>query len=91
MHHTRAMRGGRESHLFSPVSMDCVEPLATSLEQNADQIDQDLCIASGGFHRPGVAHIRLHGMDLADPAEWLQKVRKFGPPDGDPDAIVTLG
>ena len=39
------MRGGRESHLFSPVSVDCVEPLATTLEQNADQIDQDLRIA----------------------------------------------
>src|SRR5215467_8752305 len=91
MHHTGAMRGCRECHLFSPVSMHGVEPLATTLEQNADQIDQDLRIASSRFHGGRIAHIRLYGMDLADPAEWLQKVRKFGPADGDPDAIVTLG
>src|SRR5262249_50562116 len=91
MHHTGAMRGCRESHLFSPVSMHGVEPLATTLEQNADQIDQDLRIASSRFHGGRIAHIRLYGMDLADPAEWLQKVRKFGPADGNPDAIVTFG
>ena len=49
------MRAGRKSHLFSSVSMDCVEPLAATLEQNADQIDQNLSIARGRFHRRHVA------------------------------------
>src|SRR4029079_1665876 len=38
-----------------------------------------------------VAPIRLFGRAAADAAEWLEKFRKFGPADGDSDAIVTLG
>ena len=71
--------------------MDRIETLASALEQDADQIDQDLGVARRGFHRGGMAQIGLHGMDLADAAERLQVEGEVGAAHRHPDAIVALG
>ena len=40
--------------------------------------------------RVRIAHIRLHCMDLADVAKWLQMKRKIRTADSDPDPPATL-
>ena len=35
--------------------------------------------------------VRLHRVDLADPAERLQVAGQFRPPHRNPDAVVALG
>ena len=68
------MGARRQRHLFGAVGVDGVETLPSALEQDADQIDQHLGVARGGFHRGRVAQIGLHRVDLADAAERLQMV-----------------
>ncbi len=38
-----------------------------------------------------MAQIGLHGMDLADAAQWLQKAGEFWPSHRHPNPIVTFG
>ena len=68
-----------------------VEGLRAALGQDADQVDGDAGIAHRGLDRGRVAHIGLHGVDLADLAERLQMPGQFRPPHRDPDAVVALG
>ena len=71
--------------------MHRIETLAAALEQDADQIDQHIGVARRGLDRSGIAHIGLHGVDLADAAERLQVAGEFGPAHRDADAVVALG
>ena len=91
MHQPRAMGAGSQRDLLGAVSMDRVEALAPALGQNADQIDQHLGIASRSLDRGRMTQIGLHGVDLADAAEGLEEVGKFGPAHRHPDAVVALG
>ncbi len=68
-----------------------LEGLLAGGEQDADQIDDRVGAARGGKKRVGVAHIRLHGVDLADAAERLEMAGKFGTPHRHPHARAGLG
>ena len=81
---------GRERDLLGAEMLDALEALAPALEQDADQIDRDRCVAHRRLDRGRVAQIGLHRMDLADGAERLQEPRQFRPPHRDADAIPPL-
>ena len=51
----------------------------------------DVGVARRGLDRARMAHVGLHRMDLADPAERLQMAGKVRPPHRDADAVVALG
>jgi hypothetical protein len=67
-----------------------VEALRAALGQNADEIDGGMATAHRGLDGCRVAQVGLHGVDLADLAEWLQMASEFRPPHRDPDAVVAL-
>ena len=67
-----------------------LEPLAPALEQDADEVDDRVGIARRRGDGIGVAQVRLHGVDLADPAERLQVAGQFRPAHRDADAIAPL-
>ena len=48
-------------------------------------------VARRRLDRARIAHVGLHGMDLADPAERLQMAGEVGPAHRDADAVVALG
>jgi hypothetical protein len=62
-----------------------------ALEQDADKIDHHVGVARGRFDGGRIAHIGLHGVDLADPSERLQVAGKFGPAHRDANAVAELG
>jgi hypothetical protein len=61
-----------------------------ALARDADQIDGNVGIAHRGLHRSRIAQIGLHGVDLADLAEWLQMPGQFRPPHRDADPVIAL-
>ena len=68
-----------------------IETLAAALEQDADQVDDDIGVAHRRLDRMRIAHIGLHRVDLADPADRLQMAGQFRPAHRDADAIVPVG
>ena len=75
---------------FSALGLHRVKGLRAAFGQDADQVDGDAGIAHRGLHRGRVAHIGLHGVDLADPAERLQVPGQFRPADRHPNAVIAL-
>ena len=90
MDQARADLRGRAGDGAGPRAMDRVETLARALEQDADEVDDDGGVAHRGLDRGRMAHVGLHGMDLADPAERLQMPRELGPAHRDADAVMAL-
>ena len=68
-----------------------LEGLLAGRKQDADEIDHGVGVLGRRQQRMGIAHIRLHGIDLADAAERLEEAGKLGPPDGDPHARAGPG
>ena len=91
MDHARAESGGGERGAFRAAGMHDVETLRAALIQDADEVDDDARSAHRGFDRARIAHIGLHGMDLADAAERLQEIGQFGPAHRNADAVAALG
>ena len=91
MDHARAVVGGGQRHLLGAERLHGVEALPAALEQDADQVDDDVGVAHRRLDRAGVAHVGLHRMDLADPAERLQMAGEVRPAHRDADAVVALG
>src|SRR5262249_56784048 len=60
-------------------------------EWDADRVGRYSGVARGRVDRGRMAHVGLHGMDLADPAERLQKAGKLGAADGDANAVAEFG
>ena len=90
MHHPRAVGRRRQRDRLGAERLHRVEALASALEQDADQVDQDVGAARRGLDRARVAQVRLHRVDLADPAERLQVAGELGPPHRDADAVAAL-
>ena len=76
---------------FGAPHLHGVESLRAAFGENADQVDRDMGVAHRSLDGGGIAHIGLHGVDLADPAERLQMPGEFRPAHRDADAIVALG
>ena len=87
----RAEGGGRQRHRLGAEGLYRVELLPSALEQDADQIDHHVGVARSRLDRSRVAHIGLHCVDLADPAQRLEVAREFGPAHGNANAIAELG
>ena len=67
-----------------------IEPLPPALEQNADEIDHHIGLARSRLDGGGMAHIRLHGMNLSDPTLRLQEAGKLWAADGDANTVAEL-
>ena len=78
-------------HRARAFGLDGVEALPAAFEQNADQVDHHVGIAHHRRDRLRVAHVGLHGMDLADAAKRLQMPAELRPPHRDADAVVPVG
>ena len=63
--------GGGERHLLGAERLHGVKALPAALEQDANEVDDDVGVAHGGFDRSSVPHVGLHRVNLADPAEPL--------------------
>ena len=74
----------------APLGLYRVEGLRAAFGQDPDQVDGDAGVAHRGFHRGRIAHIGLHGVDLANPAERLQVPGQFRPANRHPDAVTAL-
>ena len=85
------MRGRGERDLLGAEALHGVEALAAALEQDAGEVDHHVGVARRGLDRPRIAHVGLHRMDLADPAERLQMAGEVGPAHRDADAVVPFG
>ena len=88
MHHAGARGRGRARDARCAFGLHRVEALLAALEQDADQVHHHVCAAHRGFHRLRIAQVRLHGMDLPDPAERLQMARKVRPAHRRADAVA---
>ena len=75
---------------FGPRGLHGIELLPSALEQNADEIDHDVGLARGRLDRGRMAHVGLHGMDLADPSQRLEEAGKLGSTARDTDAVAEL-
>ena len=65
-----------------------LEALLAALEQDADQVDHHVGAAHRGLDRVRIAQVRLHGVDLPDPAERLQMAGEVRPAHRDADAVA---
>ena len=90
MHKRRGIGRRRQRHRFGAERLHRVEALAPPLEQDADQVDQHVGAARRGLDRARIAQVRLHRVDLADPAERLQMAGEFRPAHRDADAVAAL-
>ena len=90
MHEARPVGRGRERHRLGAGRLHRVEALAPALEQDADQVDHHVGAARRRLDRARVAQVRLHRVDLADPAERLQVAGELRPPHRDADAVAAL-
>ena len=68
------------SKVWSPPSVRMPTRFTTTLE-----------VAHRGLDGGRIAHIGLHGVDLADPAQRLQVPRQFRPAHRDANPVVPLG
>ena len=78
-------------HRARAFGLDGVEALPAAFEQNADQVDHHVGIAHHRRDRLRVAHVGLHGMDLADAAKRLQMPAELRPAHRHADAVVPVG
>src|SRR6185437_2132973 len=91
VHEARAVQRRRLGDRLGALALHGLEALAALLAQDADQVDDRVGVAHRGRDRARMAHVRLHGMDLPDPAERLEMVRELWPAHRDADAVVALG
>ncbi len=89
--HACAEGRGCERDCLGAEGLHRIEFLPPALEQDADKIDHHVGVARGRFDGGRIAHIGLHGVDLADPSERLQVAGKFGPAHRDANAVAELG
>ena len=79
-------RGARDA--CGAFGLHGVEALLAALEQDADQVDHHVGAAHRGLDRVRIAQVRLHGMDLPDPAERLEMAREVRPAHRRADAVA---
>ncbi len=84
------MRRRGERDLLGAEALHGVEALAAALEQDAGEVDHHVGVARRGLDRARIAHVGLHGVDLADAAERLQMAGEIGPAHRDADAVVAF-
>ncbi len=83
-------RDRRPGECFRALRHHGVEALPAALEQDADKIDGNIGVAQRRRDRIRIAQIGLDRMDLADPAERLQKAGELGTAHRDADAIAAI-
>ena len=88
MDHAGARGGGRARDARGAFRLHGVEALLAALEQDADQVHHHVGAAHRGLDRLRIAQVRLHGVDLPDPAERLQMARKVRPAHRRADAVA---
>ena len=81
----------RFRHVPGAFVLHRLEGLAPAGQEQAHQVDHGIGALRRREERGRVAHIGLHGVDLAHAAERLQMAGKLRPPHGHPHARAGLG
>ncbi len=91
MHQPRdAERGGGLGDGAGAAGLDALEVLPAQFVEDADEVDDRMRALDRGGDGGGVTQIGLHGVDLADHAQRLQKPCEIGPADSDTDPVAAL-